>query len=448
MAKPRTNADAAEYWARSILSEDPPDPIDVNSVGVKVERLPLPLGANGEPVYGSRTVVTSFSWYPMGVILRDEHGVVRRVVVNADRYPSRGFASTPTDQWNVTSSAKTYVDQLNAERGGRERVAVEELPLSDSHLPGPSNRLQVRPTPSDPEPCTDFAIRVPPFFNATNPGPEPVKDPHGCVAGTIEEYEYVQTEHLHSDPQYALDDQAYTVRMDGDYGISYRMRPADVTHVTERGTMVVERSYTGSLVYGSAAYARDSTEVVPFRSRPTDPYAGLKSGITYMQCHHCAAFDVVHKRWSDRMYGPPWGRGRGKGWQRYCEMIAEHGSEDGWRDARREALRERRRRLAEHGEWVERNFIPLSAVSKDRWRLPLLPDGYAMRKDAAAHFKSEREAARRKRALQRDMERRARERAAVERFAARMRARRRPSFESLAAEAAANLASLHRSDLP
>jgi hypothetical protein len=272
MAKPRTNADAAEYWARSILSEDPPDPIDVNSVGVKVERLPLPLGANGEPVYGSRTVVTSFSWYPMGVILRDEHGVVRRVVVNADRYPSRGFASTPTDQWNVTSSAKTYVDQLNAERGGRERVAVEELPLSDSHLPGPSNRLQVRPTPSDPEPCTDFAIRVPPFFSATNPGPEPVKDPHGCVAGTIEEYEYVQTEHLHSDPQYALDDQAYTVRMDGDYGISYRMRPGrrHARHGARRRWWSSVRT-RGSLVYGSAASrpGRDGGRSPSGVARPT-----------------------------------------------------------------------------------------------------------------------------------------------------------------------------------
>lgn len=443
MAKPRSNAAAAEYWARSILAEDPPDAIDVNSVGVKNQRIPITRDAQGDvTAWGIRTDVTSFHWYPMGQIFRDEHGVVRRVVVNADSYPSKGWADTPSDQWAATSSAKVYVEKLNAERGGRERVTVEELPLTDSHLPGPSNMLRVRPQPLDPEPSREFRIEVPPFFNATNPGPEPVKDPHGCVAGRVEEYEYEQDEHIGSSPEYALQDQAYVVRMEGDYGISYSMRPGDRPRVTERGMMFVARAYNGLLVYGSTAYTHDSPEAVPYRNRPDERHSGLKSGVTYKQCSHCAAFDVVHGRWSHRMFGPAWGRGRGKGWKQYSELIAAHGDEDGWRDARREAVRESRRRRAEHAEWTERNFIPLGAVSTDRWGLPLLPHGYAMRKDADVHFKLKRERERQERRRQREAEERQRERDRIARFTARMRARRRPSFEVLAAEAAANLASL------
>jgi hypothetical protein len=359
---------------------------------------------------------------------------VVRVILNADHYPHRGWASTPVDQGNVEREAKEAVRELNSRRPIRDRIVIERLPLTDSHI-GP---FPVRPRDDDPEPPNHSHIEIPLAFHASDPGPEPVDDGVGCIAGRTEVYECQTEGSLWGvAEEIAQDDQAYT--LDNSVGILRRApEPGDflVLHrytvgEGERRTLYARRMEMATLVWGSSSH---EYEWFRHHERPAN--------VTYKQCPHCATFAARHEAWYVRMHGQRWGRGRGQGWRVYCEMIERFGDTEGWRTARREDYRRVRRERKEHKAWFERNHIPLSAISKDRDGLPRMRDGYVLRKDAEAYFLAQRNEQRHQQRQRREAERRERERRQIERFKRRVQRRLDKTFERTAQRVAAELATL------
>ena len=403
MAKPRTNYDACAYWADSILEDEPRARIEVNSIIV------------------ANDVVYSFGHhYPMGMAVRDDNGRVRTVILNADFYPSRGFANTPGDQSNVRSLAHDAVSRA------KWRIEVKMLYLSGYSLDS-RRGVQVRPRADDPEP--DWAyMEVPTYFHANDPGPEPVDDGVGCIAGTSETFEAQDDSYIWGDREIAVQDQAYV--------LEDRNAPPPGAFPTNVGT-------------GTYAGYRHAFITTTHWGEEDSQYrwnSELPSGDTYRQCPHCAAFQARHKRWHVQMFGPAWGRDRDRGWKLYSEMIAQHGDERGWREARREDWRRVRRAREAHKAWIARNYIPLDAVSTVRVNGVSVPkvdnDGFAYYKDAEAYWKRQRDAERAERRRQRAHEARLREQRQLERFKRGMRRRRRPGFIELANEATNTLVSM------
>lgn len=408
MAKPRTNADAAEYWAQSICEREPRDYLTVNSIIVE------------------RDVVYSFGrHFPMGVIQRRSDGRVKRVVLNSDSYGSRGWANTPGDQWNVKLAARDYA--------AKARVPVVEQLLSAYRTGG---RIQCRPKPEDPEPEAYPRTEVPPYFHARHPGDEPVHDRTNCIAGRVEAYEYQEDEYLLSNLELYADDQTYTMRgystpRPGDF--LYRKYGASGTG----GSIYARRMHTGHIVVGGKQH-----EYQHFQEHPRP------ANVTYKQCPCCYAHMTAHHRWHVYMHGG-YELGHGgykKGWLRHEALMREHGGEEGWREARRQDLRRVREARKVRAAWEERNFMPFDCVPTKRGIPVLDADGYPLRKHSEAYFRRQRELERQERQRQRELERLHRERIQVEKFKARVeriRAEKRArTFEGAAHNVAITLANL------
>jgi hypothetical protein len=116
LRKPRSNADAASYWAEHLLLDTPCDYRNVNSIC---------LSAGEIQSFGSH--------YPLAKCFRRDDGTVRRVVLTTSYYPSKGFASTPSDQWNVKAAV----------RGGRRT-----RPARRAEDPGSTTRRSRTTAPS------------------------------------------------------------------------------------------------------------------------------------------------------------------------------------------------------------------------------------------------------------------------------------------------------------
>ena len=358
--KPRTNADAVNFWAAHALVDDSQaNSGDTNSIVI------------------TRDVVYSFGMhYPMGRIARNVHGRCVEIILNADYYPCRGFASTPNDQWNVKIAAED-VRKLDP------RITVRTVWLSSYNLP---HGIQIQPRANDPEPPARVQREVPKRFTAFEPGPEPVdRESHLCVAGRVEEYSY-QDDHM----------------LIGDY------RGRGI--VVRKGRWLYERkSYNGTIVWGS------------------EPHRPHQDRVTYKQCPHCATFQLRHRIWTVLMRGGyhPQTYKKVKGWDSYQAQLHAHGGWEGWL----EAWRADNRRVSEAREareqWVKRNHIPLDYCSRDAHNVPrLTKDGYALRKDESRYFHERRAILRMQRKAQREAEEAARYRRQVERFKSRVRARR------------------------
>lgn len=362
--KPRTNGDAAEYWAAHALVDGAvARDGDVNSILIE------------------RDVIYSFGrHYPMGRIGRNTDGRCVEIILNADYYPSRGFASTPTDQGNVERAAHQAAFLSDWP------IKVRTVFMSSYNLP---NGVQVLPNAHDPKPLDALDMQVPRRFQAYEPGPEPVDTGEGCIAGTSEDYSYY-ADHMLLDEQVDENDRRITVR--------------------KRRYLYERKWYNGTIVWGSDSYDRSN---VPGRS--------------YIQCEHCKQFQFKHRVWEVLMHGGyhPQTYSKIKGWASYQANLHAHGGWEGWLEAFRvERARVKAARTA-MGEWIERNFIPLDACMRDGHGVAMLHDDkYARRKDAAAYFKMKRERARQAARERREHERRMRERAQVERFKTRVKHRR------------------------
>jgi hypothetical protein len=377
MAKLRSNYDGARYWAESILEDAPRAYESVNSIIVR-----------------SDTVYSFGSHYPMGKIFRREDGSVRRVVVTSSYFPVRGWANTPGDQDNVHS--------LAAEFCAKAKIELESKPLSEHGVPP----LRCIPKAGDPEPPAHSYTDIVPFFTAQNPGPEPVRTTEGCVAGTWEEYSY-------SEREFVFLDHTLTSRvLPGDHPIGLTGH--------DRRTLKVRRWYNGFIFRGAHQYGE--------RGWPRERLDGLEEWraehpnvkLHYVQCKHCADFDMRHANWRRLYNGDGWGRFGGRGWKLYREMMDTFGSEEAWREARLADYRRVRATRAERKAWEERNFIPYHQVDTDADGIIVLdPNGYVLRKNSerifAAQRRREREAAR----LQRHREEQERVRRQAQRALAR-----------------------------
>lgn len=402
MAKPRTNAEAASYWADGILAREAQPTLDVNSVLVR-----------GDIVY-------SFGHhFPMGMIQRNAKGQCVRVLVNCDRYtgPS-GFANTSGDQWNVMAEARERV-----ERSPR-KIELLRCYLSSYALDS-TNGVRVRPYEGDPEPPWP-SLEIPLYFTATDPGPEPVKDPKGCIVGSriaasAMERTMISARDLRPNESPAFSEHERSRIEDA---------PTRARSVLAHIEAIMPR-FDSSYVH----VTRWVTTVTDYIEGSNTYWARQESGVKTEQCPHCKAFDQVHGAWHVRMFGTGYGRGRAQGWSQYQHFIEQFGDEQGWRDARREDYRRVRRGREAHAEWTERNHIPLDYVSSTNGIPNYDGEGYPLRKDEHAYRRAQRATKRRERALVRAHAAHERERRQIERFARGMRRRRRPGFVELANEA-------------
>jgi hypothetical protein len=399
LAKPRTNADAASYWAEGILSREPQPHITVNSVHVE-----------GDWIY-------SFGHhFPMGVIERTEGGRVRRVLINHDSYtgPS-GWANTGADQSSVAHAARDAISRASW------KIELASVYLSTYALGGQRGQIPVIPREGDPEPPWPY-LEIPTYFFRRDPGPEPVQDRTNCIAGREEVYEYQEDVYLllAREPQPQDFTLYHRYKIDGEW--------------TNGHQLYARRSFVGRIVWGESRHAWEHYE-----------YKGTPAGVEYKQCPCCKVFQDEHQRWSERMHGHRWSRDHNAqyGYEHYVEYIGQFGTERAWREARREDWRRVQRGRKAHREWVERNFIPLSAVSRGKYSVPkLAPGGYALRKDEYAYFQAKRDAERRERRRQREREAHERYLRQLDRFKRGVRRRRKPSFEQRAIALAAELASM------
>lgn len=374
MAKPRTNAETIEYWAESICAREPAPYLQVNSIIV------------------DNDVVYSFgNHYPMGVIQRDSRGRVKRVVLNSDFYPSRGFANTPGDQADVRMNARHYAFKA--------RVPIKEMLLSAYKTGG---KAQVRPRPDDPEPPADVRYEVPVFFRATDPGPEPVdRHPENCIVGEIE----VRNERKRilasaRDLRARPDDWA-----DVDFsqwGYAHRDVPRTVLdwidYVLDDESFEstwCETIVTTITVWGEKSYSH--VDQIP------DEDAHRIHG----HCPHCKEFQERHERWHVKMYGARYGRGHGRGWDQFTDLIMRYEPNDmpetldgswdmqpgieGWREARKlDAKRVTAARKARK-EWEARNLFDLGYVPRKRGIPDLDADGFIKRKHVEQWEREKRE---------------------------------------------------------
>jgi hypothetical protein len=352
--QPRTNEEAAEYWADGILARESMGYLTVNSVILRDD-----------------TIYSFGTHYPMAKIIRDSQGRARRVVLNSDRYPSRGFANTPWDQSNVKRAVEDRAGRV------RHKIVVEQLPLSDYNVWPP---LRLRPVENDIEPDPYPQTEVPVYFEAWNPGPEPVDDGEGCIADTREPHTFSDTMFV-SEDDVREDDE----RLGGDFE-----------------SAIGKRIYVRRKTEGFVEYRREHPNHWDLqRAREEDPRIELK------QCPHCLAFAQRHRKWDIQMNGGyDWVNGRHRhiqGFAKHQELRRKFGGEQGWRAARLEDYRRVRRLKKLRAEWEARNYCTLSEAPTDRHGIVKLDaDGFVPRRPV--------ERARERRAIARRKEERRRAR--------------------------------------
>jgi uncharacterized C2H2 Zn-finger protein len=329
---PRTNAEAAEYWADGILAREEMPSLSVNSVLLR-----------GDTIYSFGT------HFPMAKMVRDSRGRVRRVVLNSDNYPARGWANTGWDQSNVKRAVEDRVERA------RHKVIIDRLPLSEYGI----RPLRMRPALDDIEPDPYPQAEVPVYFEAWNPGPEPVDDGEGCVAGTREPHTFSDTMFV-SEDELREDDE----RLGGDFDSP------------SLGTRIYVRRTTEGFVEYSREHPNHWDQE---RAKKQEPRVELR------QCPHCVAFFSRHRAWNIQMNGGhDWVNGRYRripGFKRHQELRAKFGGEQGWRTARREDFRRVRRLRKLREEWEARNYCTLSEAPTDRHGIVKLDaDGFVPRR--------------------------------------------------------------------
>lgn len=421
MAKPRTNDDAVQHWADSILATEDVSALDVNSIEIRD-------GAIFH--YGTH--------WPMGVIERHANGRVKRVFVNSNDCSKQSGWGHPTNSVNS--------DVIRAARhvAAKRDIPVISVPMGSRYVSDDS--IRCKPKDSDPEPPANWRCEIPTYFRASDPGEVPVDDEVGCIARTREEFEYSEEGYMHANEEYAVQDQAYTLADPNDYFSRDIIPGAFIVAYTGSGqrTLRIKRAYMGSIYWGRTDYWwSDQREQGHHR-----PNRGETPGEVYKQCPHCAAYRAKLEAWTLRMYGPTYGAKRGKGWKLYSELIERYGSVDEWKSERLIEFRRVRDGRKAHAAWLKRNtmpqdYVPRLGAGSLRYVPKLDSDGLPFRKDSERYFLLQRKAERAERRREREAAARERHRRQVERFACQMRARRGTSFTQRAANIARELAAVN-----
>lgn len=245
---------------------------------------------------------------------------------------------------------------------------------------GANKSVYVRPNSKDPEP--DYPSRtVPKFFNASDPGPEPVKDPEGCEVGSRVAqggYERVTLTGYRND---------LCVRP----GEMYARASYDDTHPVRSRDVLLYIDQAFKFGDHTTAAMRRTVRVFDYREESYEPFART-NGVRTEQCPHCKAFDELHRKWDEAYRGAWSGRG---GWRLYSRMIEEHGSIKGWKAAYKLDGQQVRAAQKTWREWAARNTIPF------RDGLVFDAEGYVLKACADKILKARRAAERARKRINR-----------------------------------------------
>jgi hypothetical protein len=206
----------------------------------------------------------------------------------------------------------------------------------------------MKPVDRDPRPDR-FERSIPRPFEASDPGPEPVKTTEGCKDGQM-----VTTEHVDELVEVwrkdMLDtDEFIEVISDG------HEPGGDYDKVSVKRSWNDHVFYTEDR-YWSEAWAKLSGD--GHRSSYTN-----KDGerVRKIQCPHCAEFDAIHERWSRAYNGANrWAAiDQRKGYKLYAEMMERFDNNvDAWQEAYIEDFRARRAYNQADRAWEIRNRVP------------------------------------------------------------------------------------------
>lgn len=402
--KPRTNDEALDRFALSVTSNSVGPSYDVNSMILR-----------GDEIYHYG------SHYPMAKIVRktpkkingvkvsphkDYDGPVIMVLVNSTRWDGQtGFG------WSTNATVATLRSRIER-HAAPLGIPVYSVPLTSGGL------VYKMTDEDDPQPVVPSLRDIPvcPRKNPpTDPGPEPIKSEHGCIAGHFEIFESQSESYIFGEStEIIVQDQAYALDRGG-YG--YRS--------TRPGSFFIGASIDGSvkeriaemrgIVYGEESYEYQSS--VATSAKEDNP--GVR--FDYKQCPHCKAHAVKHRNWQARMFGGYDAHfvKHKMGWLTYCEYIDKFGGIEQWRAARSALVKLQKQRKKELAEWVKRNGVDFNHIPQKyvgNVRIPVLD--YATGRISPKVFdKIKRDELKRQRDRVREMKRREREnrRLAIER---------------------------------
>lgn len=173
--------------------------------------------------------------------------------------------------------------------------------------------------PRDPKPTAQFEREIPKPFHAADPGPEPIDNGVGCVAGVIEEYEAQSRSVIYDWSEREHDRCAWRTKFD---------RYA-------KGEPVEEAVYAlvCTVTYGEKSWCEGR------------PYG------EYRQCPHCRALATKRYHWNTAQNGRD-------GYARMLEMLERYGSREAWQEAYITEFREVRENRKVLKAWIERNRAP------------------------------------------------------------------------------------------
>lgn len=193
---------------------------------------------------------------------------------------------------------------------------------------------------------------VPKPFHSTDPGPEPVKNDEGCVAGQL-----VTTEHIGETVEVWRKDM-----QDGDEFIEVATESGMGNSDYDR--VKVKRSWNSHVYIGESAHAYQDEgwfDLDDNHSRHNSRFTNDDGeNVEYVQCSHCKDFDTVHENWRYRMHGERYSRRFDEpgGYSVYAKMIDMYGTPEAWREAYLTDLHERKAYLKADREWDQRNRVP------------------------------------------------------------------------------------------
>jgi hypothetical protein len=204
--------------------------------------------------------------------------------------------------------------------------------------------------PIDRDPRPDRVERaIPKPYEATDPGPEPIKSTEGCLAGQM-----VATEHV---------DELVEV---------YRRDMRDGDEIVEKVSdgfedsydrLKVKRTWTDHIYY-SEGHEHGWDE--GWANLPDNRHVHTSSflnddgeRVKKVQCPHCAEFDAIHEVWRQAMHGDRWHRrfDGANGYATYAVMMKRFGTTEAWQAAYIEDFRARRAYLKADREWELRNRV-------------------------------------------------------------------------------------------
>ena len=157
--------------------------------------------------------------------------------------------------------------------------------------------MRLEPDENDPRP-TRVDRTIPKPFTTVDPGPEPVKNDEGCMAGQL-----VTTEHVDE-----LVEVWRTDMKDDDEFVKV-VRESGIGS-SDYDKVQVRRSWNSHVYVGEGA---QSYQDEGWRERAGAAYSSSfvingDETVTYVQCSHCKAFDTVHENWRYRMHGDRYSR--------------------------------------------------------------------------------------------------------------------------------------------